>query len=221
MDALVFKDHSRIPNDIAELPGTRAVYTSEVQQNSRLNEALVKDITGGDTISARFMRSNWFRFTPQFKLWMYGNHRPVIIGMDEGIWRRIKLIPFKVQISDQEKDGNLQEKLIKELPGILSWVVEGCLLWQKHGLEIPSEVIEATSNYRNEMDTIEMFLQERCVFKPFAKSTAKALYEAYSDWCRGNGENPLSQKRLGERLSRKGFEKRRFTNGPFTWGVFI
>lgn len=218
IESLMFKKHSGIPNDIARLKGARAVVTSEAQQGRRLDETLIKDLTGGDTITARYMRSEWFDFQPEFKLWMSGNYKPVILGADEGIWRRINLIPFKVAIPEHERDNNLRHRLTLELPGILAWAVKGCLAWREQGLNPPSEVTNATTRYRREMDSIGTFLEECCVVTPEAKVAAKTLYEAYKDWCTQSGEHEvLSQKRLGERLTHRGLERRKSTGGYFWW----
>jgi putative DNA primase/helicase len=208
------KKYAGIPNDIARLKGARAAIASEVPEGRRLNESLIKDLTGGDTITARFLRKEFFEFRPESKLWLYGNYKPTITGSDEGIWRRINIIPFSVQISDADK--NLGKKLNAEWPGILAWAVKGALEWQQQGLNPPPAVLTATSTYRREMDSIGTFLDKCCVINKEYKVSAKALYEAYKDWGR-DGENLLSQRRLGERLSKKGLERKRGTGGYYWW----
>src|SRR5262249_40023751 len=144
---------------------------------------------------------------PQFKLWLAGNHKPEIRGGDNGIWRRIRLIPFTVTIPKEERDLQLAEKLEAEAAGILTWAVEGCLAWQIHRLGEPEEVEEATQAYREEMDPLAAFIADRCVLDERAQASAKALYGAYKDWCEANGEQPLSQKWFGRRLSDRGLTR--------------
>lgn len=202
-----------IPNDIARLAGARLVTVSEVEDGVRLREVLVKDLTGGDTITARFLNREFFDFRPLFKLWARGNHKPQIRGTDDGIWRRIRLIEFPVQIPEGERDPHLFAKLQKELPGILAWAVMGCLAWQKDGLKPPEAVRQATQAYREEQDVIGNFLTECCSLKPHATVGARELYERYSDWCHANGHGDLSQTRFGGSLAERGFSKQRVSNG--------
>jgi putative DNA primase/helicase len=135
-------------NDLARLQGARFVYASEAEGGRRLAEALVKQLTGGDTLTARFLYGEHFEFQPMFKLWLAVNHKPVVQGTDHAIWRRIRLLPFIVTIPVAEQDKRLAEKLQSELPGILRWAVEGCLAWQQEGLEPPLVVKRATGDYR-------------------------------------------------------------------------
>ena len=141
-DTLLARRFEQIPNDLAALRGKRFVSASEVNQGRRLDEAKIKDITGGDTITARFMRGEWFDYQPQFKLWLSTNHKPVIRGTDEGIWDRIRLAPFDVRIPEDEIDRRLGQKLREEAPGILAWMVDGCLQWQERGLDPPDESLD-------------------------------------------------------------------------------
>lgn len=196
-----------VPNDVARLPGARFVVSNEVEEGRRLAEAQVKDLTGGDTLTARFMRGEFFEFSPTHKLWVYGNHKPEVRGTDEGIWRRIRLIPFEVTIPGDKQDRRLPAKLRAELPGILAWAVQGCLDWQRDGLGTPAEVKAATEAYRAEMDVIAEFLAESCVMTPNAATTKAALYEAYSAWCESSGERALTMRKFGGRLRERGVEE--------------
>lgn len=209
MDAFSLKQRGSIPNDIARLAGARFVAVSETGEDQRMNETLVKDLTGGDTITARFLHREFFDFRPQFKLWIRGNHKPQIRGTDDGIWRRIHLIPFQVQISEAERDPALPEKLRAELHGILSWAVQGCLEWQKTGLRPPEEVRTAVREYRTEMDILGAFIEECCVIEPHCKATSGELYRAYMEWAKASGEHPVSQTRFGTALGERGFQKGR------------
>lgn len=196
-----------VPNDVARLPGARFVVSNEVDEGRRLAEAQVKDLTGGDTLTARFMRGEFFEFKPTHKLWIYGNHKPVVRGTDEGIWRRIRLIPFEVTIPGDKQDPKLPDKLRAELPGILAWAVQGCLEWQRAGLGTPAEVKAATEAYRAEMDVIAEFLADSCVMTPNAEVTLGALYDAYKPWCESSGERALSKIAFGRRLKERGIEQ--------------
>lgn len=201
-----------IPNDVAALAGARVVTVSETPEGARLNESLVKDLTGGDTISARFLRHEFFAFRPQFKLWVRGNHKPVIRGTDDGIWRRLMLVPFTVQIPESEVDPTLPQRIRDEFPGILAWAVQGCLEWQKHGLKPPACVTEAVKEYRTEMDVMGEFLADCCVMTPRAETPATPLFKAYQNWCEKTGERAISQRRFGSALSERGL--RREKGGP-------
>ncbi len=217
-DTLMAKRDTGIPNDVAALRGARFVSASEADEGRRLAEATIKDLTGGDTISARFMRGEFFNFAPEFKLWLGTNHKPVIRGTDRAIWDRIRLVPFAVRIPDADQDKRLREKLLDEAPGILAWAVEGCLAWQQDGLGEPQEVRDATAGYRAEMDVLGAFLEDRCVVHERAQVTAKALYAAYQEWCDETGEKPLTQKAVGLRLAERGFDSARIGNSRTrTW----
>jgi putative DNA primase/helicase len=205
---LLAKSHDEHPTAIADLQGRRLVVAHEVEDGMRLDEALVKELTGGDRLKARFMRQDYFDFTPTHKLWLACNHKPAIKGTDHGIWRRIRLIPFDVTIGDDEKDPHLLDTLCEELPGILAWAVAGCTAWQRDGLEPPQAVIDATDRYRVDSDLLSQFIEERCVTGPHAQAAGSALYATYRAWCGDNGLTyPLSQKALSKQLSEKGLER--------------
>jgi putative DNA primase/helicase len=204
-----------IPNDVAALAGARLVSVSETPEGARLNESLVKDLTGGDTISARFLRHEFFRFQPQFKLWIRGNHKPQIRGTDDGIWRRVMLIPFAVQIPPDRVDQHLMAKLQKELPGILTWAVQGCLEWQREGLRPPSAILAAVRAYRGEMDTLGDFIDECCIVADHLTAKSSHIYSAYKRWSEREGHKAMSATRFGLTLSERGFEKEK--RGTITW----
>ncbi len=197
-DTFMVRNSERINNDIAALKGSRLVSTVESEKGKKLAESLIKQLTGGETIKARFMHKDFFEYLPQFKIFFTTNHMPNIDGTDTGIWRRIRLIPFTVTISEEDKDKKLPEKLQAELPGILRWAVEGCLKYQKEGLGLPAEVIAATKQYRTEMDKLEGFISECCTIDPSQKTTTKNLWFTYEYWCRDNGEE-------NDKLSKKAF----------------
>ncbi len=206
-ETLMVRRGESIPNDVARLRGARLVVAVEAEAGRRLAEAMVKEVTGGDTIAARFMRQEWFEFVPQFKIWLATNHKPRILGTDRAIWRRIRLIPFTVIIPKAEQDRQLGEKLREEWPGILAWAVEGCRAWQAHGLGEPQEVIQATEEYRAEQDVIGAFLEECCYEDSTASALARDLYGAYRAWTEANGERLTTQKDFGGRLGERGFTR--------------
>jgi putative DNA primase/helicase len=218
MNTLRSRNFDAIPNDVARLVGERLVSAAEISNGMYLNESLVKDLTGGDTITARFLRKEFFEFKPTFKIWMYGNQVPIIRGTDNGIWRRINLIPFSVAISGKERDNNLGAKLLRELPGILNWAIQGCIEWQKSGLLLPEKIKDATRTYRNEMDQVSRFLDEKCVLDPNASVTKANLHEVYKSWCEANGELTEKISGFGRLLSKRGFSKNdRSTGGTRIW----
>ena len=206
---LMAKRDNNIPNDVARLKGARFVKAIETDEGHALAESLVKQMTGGDMLSARFMRGEWFDFKPTFKLWLAANHLPTIRGNDDGIWRRIRYIPFEVQIPEAERDNHLGDKLMAEYPGILAWAVQGCLQWQRQGLRPPEKVTRATSQYRSAMDRFSAFLDDCCVLHPNATVSAKRLRKVYEDWCTENGERPRSASWVGQQLQRRRIESSR------------
>ena len=216
-EMLMLKRNAGVPNDIARLPNRRFVVAAEIEEGQRLAESLVKDLTGGDTNVARFLHREFFEFQPAHKIWMYGNHKPVIKGTDDGIWRRVKLIPFTVFIPESERDPNLSAKLAAELPGILAWAVRGCLKWQDSGLTDPPAVRDATDGYRAEMDVLAAFLAECCVVHVSAKVPVKDIYGVYDKWCLENNERALKKREFNARLGERGFDKRPGTGNKTTW----
>lgn len=208
------RQHSdRIPNDIARLAGARFVSAIEVDEGRRLSEVLVKQVISGDTLTARFLNREFFEFRARFKLFLAANHKPVIRGTDEGIWRRIRLIPFTVTIPRAERDKTLPERLRAELPGILAWAVRGCVEWQAHGLIDPPEVLAATETYRVDMDVVGAFIADCCVVAPHVRADCGALYAAYTKWCEEGGEFALSQRRFAQQLEERGFPRLRGAQG--------
>ena len=200
-------------NDVARLVGSRLVSAVETEEGQRLSEVLVKQVTGGDTVTARFLHQEFFQFKPEFKLFLATNHKPQIWGTDHAIWRRIRLVPFTVKIPDEEQDEQLPDKLLEELPGILAWAVRGCRQWQDEGLGEPEAVREATGEYREEMDLLGGFLGECCRLASNSEARAGDLYQAYLAWCQQNGEREVTQTTFGRKLVERGFRKRRSTGG--------
>ena len=210
-----------IPNDVARLRGARFVAATETPEGRRLNETLVKRMTGSDTITARFMRGEWFDFAPTFKVWLATNHLPEIRGTDDAIWRRVRAIPFTVTIPEDERDKTLIATLRHELPGILNWALVGCQGWQDNGLQPPAAVTNATTSYRADMDVLGRFLEDECDVGEALRTKAGELYTRYEYWCGRNGEDVLSQQALGRRLSNRGFGKQRGNDGRSWLGLAL
>jgi putative DNA primase/helicase len=216
-ETLLVKREGAIPNDLARLKGARFVHASETEEGQRLAEGLIKDITGRDTISACFLHREWFDYKPEFKVVLTTNHRPIIRGTDAAIWNRIRLVPFNVSIPEKEQDKDLPNKLLEELPGILAWAVAGCLDWQRNGLGKPTEVAEATRDYREEMDILQQFIDDCCVTGSACEADSGDLYSTYTSWCERNGEKPVAQRTLGVKLRDKGFVPKKATAGKRQW----
>jgi len=205
-ELLLAKKDADHPTEVADLFNKRLVVTIEVEDGRRFAEALLKQLTGGDRIRARRMREDHWEFDPTHKILLAANHRPVIRGTDHAVWRRIHLIPFEVTIPDAKQDKDLANKLRQELPGILSWLVAGCLDWQRGGLRVPDAVRNATEDYRSQMDVVAQHLADCCECGPRFVEKAGDLYRSYGAYCEANGERTvLSQRRYGESLTERGF----------------
>lgn len=200
------QDRAGIRSDIADLAGPRLVAAVEGAEGARLNEPLIKSLTGGDTIAARRLYHEHFRFKAAAKLILSTNHKPRVRGTDDGIWRRVVLVPFEASIPDEEKDLNLPSKLQEEAAGILAWAVEGCRLWQRDGLALPDEVRSATGRYRSDSDPLGQFIDEQCTVDEVLAVSSKDLYAAFRAWSEQTGEFQLSQRIFAQRLQERGFE---------------
>lgn len=205
-ETLMVKKQDAIPEEVAQLAGVRFMLAAELGDGQRLNESLIKDLTGGDRLRARLLHRNSFEFSPQAKPWLYGNHKPVIRGSDEGIWRRVHLLPFAVTIPVNERDSDLPKKLRAELAGILAWAVAGCLEWQRDGLRPPKDVIAATAEYRAEQDVIAAFMGDCCIISELASVTAGELYQAYKTWAEESGfDHPLTKIAFSRQMEERGY----------------
>ena len=213
MDTFMETRSDRHPTDLAGLRGARFVASIETEQGRRWNESKIKTITGGDKVSARFMRQDFFEFFPQFKLLIAGNHKPSIRNVDEAMKRRLHMIPFTVTIPPEKRDGRLTEKLLLERDGILAWALEGCLLWQRAGLRRPQSVLNATDEYFEAEDAMGRWLEERCVRVEGAKSLTSELFNDWKAWAEGVGEFIGSQRRFSDLLLTRGIEKWRNNAG--------
>lgn len=202
---LLAKRNESHPTEIADLHGRRLVAVVESGEGRRLDEALVKELTGGDTLRARRMREDFWEFPPSHLPIMVTNHKPIVRGVDHGIWRRLRLVPFTVTIPEEKQDKKLKEKLREELPQILRWAVSGCLLWQREGLTPPASVLAATDEYRSDNDTIGLWLEERCECDPSYETKASDLWRSFKNWLEDNDERKVGSKtfyqRMGERFA--------------------
>jgi len=208
-------------NDIARLRGARFVASNEIEDGSRLAESLVKQLTGQDIVTTRFLYAEHFQYRPEFKLWIAGNHKPIIRGDDYAIWRRIRLIPFGVSIPPDQQDHELSTRLLMELPGILNWALKGCLEQQRSGLKPPSKVVIAVDDYRAEMDVIQNWLDDCCTQTGTAKTKASNLYASYRTWAVLNGHHPLSSPKFSLKLAGRGFQKEKSREANFYIGLTL
>jgi putative DNA primase/helicase len=205
---LCFNKHVREPLDeIASLEGARFVSIAETGE-SHMAEVRIKQLTGGDTVTGKAHYQKAASFRPKFKLWIFGNSKPEIHGVDYAMWRRIKLIPFNVQFPIEKQDPTLKEKLLRELPGILNWAIEGALAWQAEGRQIPPEcVVKATNEYREDEDVLRDFIDENIEKAKGQELAHKELYRAYKDWhAEQASDKPFSSKKLAQMFRDRGYK---------------
>lgn len=208
-----------VRNDIAALRGARCASASEAAEGAKLNEPLIKELTGGDIIKTRFLYKEYFEFKPQFKIMMAVNSKPEVVGMDEGMWSRIRLIPFVITIPKAARDKHLISKLEAELSGILNWAIAGLKEWREHGLNEPQVILDEIEAYRDEMNLVHRFIGDGTFRKETSVVGATELYECFKLWCEEEGESYLSQKQFGRRMTEMGFvRKRRSIHGQTVTG---
>jgi P4 family phage/plasmid primase-like protien len=195
-----------IPNDLAALQGARFVSATETKDGRRLDEAKIKQITGGDTVAARFLHKEFFEFRPQFKIWLATNYRPVIRGTDEGIWRRIKLVPFMVYIPDGKKDEKLTGKLLSEASGILNWALAGLESFRRDGLMEPKDVLNATEEYRAAEDWLARFMESETATDPNGRIKARELFTRYKRWAEDSKEYVVNERRFNDAVKDHGIQ---------------
>jgi P4 family phage/plasmid primase-like protien len=212
------KSGSAASGDVARLAGARLVIASEPERGAELKEGFIKDLTGREQITARRLYEREFQFKPTFKFWLITNHKPIVKSQDNGMWRRVKLVPFEVTIPEDQRDLNLDIKLKEESSGILNWIIEGCLKWQKEGIKTPDIVKNATTAYKEDMDTLGDFYMLCCDFgDKKAKTPNKWLYNwLYLAWCEITNNKAWSQKAFTSDLQGRGYKNKRFNNG-MTW----
>lgn len=219
VDTFTASNTDRHPTDLAGLQGARLVSAIETEEGRRWAESRIKTLTGGDRVAARFMRQDFFEFTPQFKLVIAGNHKPSLRSVDEAIRRRFHLIPFAVTIAAEEADAELPEKLKAEWPGILAWMIEGCLEWQREGLKPPQAVLEATAAYLEAEDAIAAWLDDKCERDGRAWESLGDLFASWSGWADRAGETVGSQKRFAQTLEARGFMRHKRMHGQGFFGL--
>ena len=210
-------------SDIARLKSARFVTCEEPTEGVRLNEGLLKQLTGGSKVTCRFLYGDEFEYTPEFKIWIATNHKPIVRGTDIGIWRRIKLIPFEVNIPADKVDKTLKYKLRKEFPQILHWAVEGCIKWQQYGIDEPSCVQEAIKEYKVEMDLLASFMEQCLVidYEHGDKIMASDLFGLYSKWAKANNEYEMSSKKFFRDIGNKVPDKGRNNKGIFYTSISL
>jgi len=195
--------------ELAKLDGKRLVVANELEENALMSEVLVKKVTGEDKIDTRFLYKDPFSYFPKFKFFMVGNHKPNIRGTDQGMWRRVRLIEFGAYFEPDDRDKLLDVKLLRELPGILNWMIEGCLKWQQQGLQTPLKVENQTDAYRKQQDVVQQWLDECCeVVKVTSKDFeyVQELFDSYNTWAERNNEWPMKKRQFTEKLKEKSFK---------------
>ena len=209
MDTFTESQTDRHPAELAMLRGARIVAAQETDEGRRWAESRIKALTGGDPITARFMRQDFFTYSPQFKLLIAGNHKPGLRNIDEAIRRRFHLLPFTVRIPPEQRDTKLFEALRDEWPAILGWAVRGCLEWQAEGLNPPAAVAEATAEYFDDEDVFGQWLDECCVRDPMAREATRDLYAAWSAWVQRRGMSAGTEPKFRSMLKARGFISKR------------
>lgn len=211
---------SAINSDIARLKGARLVTCSEPNEGARLNEGLIKQLTGGDPVTARKLYGEEFEFQPEFKLWVSTNHKPIIRGTDIGVWRRIHLIPFNVQIPESKVDRQLKYKLEGELTGIFRWAVDGCLLYRKEGLRMPKVMQDSVKEYHREMDVLSAFIEDCCTEGKGLSVQSSQLYAAYLKWAEQGNEYTMSATKFSVEIAKR-YEKVHTRGGKYFNGLTL
>jgi len=208
-------------NDLAALAGARYVSINEMQAGDRLDEQVVKMLAGREPISARFLHQEFFEFMPSFTPWLRTNHKPIITGLDDGIWRRLVLLPFEQKFDGDSKDPNLEHKLLAERDGILMWMVEGAKLFLQSGLCMSPRMRKEMGTYRTESDLLGEFLSDQTTTRADGKTNQGMLYTSYGEWCQGCGVRPLSKKTFTQRLAERGYPEGKSGKNRYYCGLII
>lgn len=221
IETFTASNSERHPTDLAGLRGARLVSAVETEEGRRWAESRIKTLTGGDRIAARFMRQDYFEFSPQFKLVIAGNHKPGLRSVDEAIRRRFHLLPFTVTIPPEDRDPHLRERLRGEWPGIFAWMVEGCLEWQKNGLRPPAAVLDATAAYLDAEDALSAWIDDCCIREASAWTSSSELFASWKSWADAAGEYVGSAKRFAQNLETRGLTAIRKMTGRGFQGLSI
>src|SRR5579883_356148 len=208
-ETFMASNSERHPTDRAMLHGSRFVCAQEVEEGQRWAESKIKSMTGGDPITARFMRQDFFTFLPTFKVFLAGNHKPLLRNVDEAIRRRLHLIPFVVTIPPAERDPNLAERLAEELPAILRWAIDGALEWQEEGLNPPPIVRDATADYLEAEDALGAWIEEMIEPRPGDFERTGDLFASWRKHAEAAGEHPGTERRFAQNFQSRGFEPKR------------
>ena len=222
MDTFAASKHERHPTEVAMLRGARLVTASETEEGRAWNEARIKQLTGGEPVSARFMRQDFFEFRPTFKLMIIGNHQPVLHNVDDAMRRRVCMVPFTRKPANP--DPNLEAKLREEWPAILRWMINGCLDWRSHGLPRPEAVLAANEEYFENQDLLGQWIDEACetdIGNAFRYAMAGELHASYTAWCKAHGEPAPSIKGFSSAMTRRGFRRLRVKAGTRLEGVSL
>jgi putative DNA primase/helicase len=223
MEMFLTSKYDRHPTEIARLRGVRLVTASETQQGRAWDEAKIKNLTGGDKLTGRFMRGDFFDFDPTHKLLISGNHKPSLRNVDEAIRRRFLLVPFIVQILEKERDPELLKKLEPEWPAILRWMIDGCLEWRREGLKVPKIVRDATDEYFADQDALGEWLEARTTVQRGVFTLTNHLFGNWKDWYKPRnldaGTETAFADSLKERGQDLGFEKKRRQHGRGFLGI--
>ena len=218
----VIDRNSSATNDIARLSGCRMACAAELDENASFAESRLKAITGRDVITARFLHREFFDFQPTHKFWISGNHKPSVHGVDHGIWRRIRLIPFAVTIPKEQRDLKLADKLSDEMPGILNWAIAGCMIWQREGLQSPQCVAKATADYQKAEDVVGQFLDDTTDSGSDERTLQSSLFESYKAWCETQGiRKTLSATMLNRKLEERGMTREKSNGVKFWQGITL
>lgn len=218
MESLIVTTGDQHPTDLADLRGKRLALANETEEGRRLAESKIKSLTGGDRVRARYMRRDFFEFTPTHKLIIVGNHKPALRNVDEAMRRRLLLVPFTAEIAPDQRDPNLSAKLVAELPAILGWAIRGAAEWYRDGLLPPASVLAATEDYFATADALGRWSEDRLLFDPNATATKADTFADWKAWAEHNGEFVGKQERLREYLLRlPGVDEARLGKGVRAW----
>jgi putative DNA primase/helicase len=216
---LMASNSNQYGDDLIRLAGARLITSSETEYGQRFAEAKIKSFTGGDKVTGRPLYGEWLDFKPVGKILLTTNNRPEIRGSDDGIWRRIREVPFNRQFKEAEQDRELMSTLRQELPGILNWAIEGCLKWQAEGLNAPASVAASITAYRSEMDTVTGFIADECYEDASVRSSLASVYDQYASWCKAHDKHPRTKVQFGKALTNRGYTKFRDSTGHYWQGL--
>jgi putative DNA primase/helicase len=218
---LMTTNHESHPTGMAALQSRRLAICMETAQNRRLDAPTAKMLTGGDTITARYMRQDFFSFEPSHTILMITNHKPVVDGSDDALWRRLVVVPFEQTFAGDQVQPDLKALLESEPDAILSWMIEGWVAYKEHGLAIPNGVRVATEAYKTDSDAVGRFIGERFYPTQFGTAASAELFAAWQKWCVTNGEEPVTQKAFSEELTRRGYQKAKTKHGAMWKGFTL